>query len=192
MGVLEALEAAALLIADLARRAIGVLPAAAAGARLVVGAPRGRDAKRPRRRAVAVSRALEADLVDAAGLLGDQGAAIAVGAAVEADFPRPWLKLLTDEGKAVRVDVAALPAAARPGAGGNVDAVAPAVDVGFAEVPHAVVAVVEARAVPARLVRPAAEAAAADGVAGRAALLLGLLFLLLGENRRLVQGQAEG
>jgi hypothetical protein len=178
----------------LVRRAVRVGPALAAGARLTVRTAGGRNAVRPRRRTVEVRGAFETLIVEAANAGRRGEIAVAIDAAEDALFPAPLAK--TDIGDAVAVILAPLPYRARPEAGVAPHASAAAVNVGFAEVLDAVLAVVKALTIAAGLVITAAVLATTNGVAESTFLFLLVLLsllaaLLLGENAP-VLGRVEG
>ena len=178
------------------RRAVAVVSALAANAREVVRArivvqsrrlgdrdaePLLRRVRRPR--AAAVEEALEAEVLEAARTTVSEKVAVPVDLALDADLARSRLDFQAAGGAAVvsgRASLVGL-AAAKWREPKHAIADAAAVDVRLTEDLDAVLAVVDALALAATLVRPAARAAAANGVAGRIGLFLFLPAAVSGQ-----------
>jgi hypothetical protein len=154
-----------------AARAVSVAPALGAGARFVVGTTGASDTEWPTGRAIEVGRALDAEVVHAAGPIAI-ARAICVDAAVGADFPRRLdiRKEDADFRGAVVIDRTRFDPATL------LSARAATIDVRLAEVPLAVMTVIDTLAVFATVVVLAAMVTALDGSVTRA-LLLALLML---------------
>jgi hypothetical protein len=196
----------ALLVAQLAPGAVCIHTAHGAGARFTVGTISGGDAARPLLWTIEIGSTFEAEILDAARRRAEV-AAVRIDQTLHADGTQGW-DIAANAGAAIDVDLALLTYAASAEIRGSEHAVAnaAAVDSGFTEVLDAVLAMMKALPVAARLIGSAAVVSTANGVTVIAFLVLlfalPFLFLifvlalfatfLLGGRVPLARSQAKG